>query len=267
MSKIQFADFFQYNSLTAGQWVNDDNQLARRIAGLGVSILEGDCAIYWGPEKNRIIIEAPAVYWVWEGKYCEYGATPGRKWNNAYVQIVGDVARDFVDAGLFPCSDRPFISLPPDSIIFEHFHAMYDLYCQDPVNNTDKCLWYIMGIGLEVKRLFNGNDLSGKFCKEIIRLKKEIFENPNKEYDFNAIARKFRISRKYFNKKFSEINNLPPHNTIIHAKLRLGMKLLLENYSVKEAAEASGFSSASYFSKLFKKYYNIPPRDVMQKNI
>ena len=58
-------------------------------------------------------------------------------------------------------------------------------------------------------------------------------------------------------------NGLTPHNTVIHAKLQLGMELLLKKYSVKEAAAAAGFNSASYFSRIFKKYYGLPPGNMI----
>ena len=264
MGRNYITDFFQCRSLVAAHYQDDDNHLARRIPGLGVSVLENG-ALYWGRGNNRTVIEAPAVYWVWEGKYCDYGAIPGRKWDNAFVHIVGDVVRDFVDAGLFPVSDRPFVALPSDSVIFDLWHKMYDLYCQDQVKNKDTCIWYVLGIGLELKKILGEQEYAGRLSGDLTKLKSDIFAEPLKEYDFDAIAARFRISRKYFDKKFTEVNKLPPHNTIVHARLQLGMKLLLENNSVKESAEMAGFSSASYFSRIFKKYYDVSPKDILHK--
>ena len=258
MHKIHIPSLFRCSSFLADRVPEHACHIARRIPGLGVSILERG-AIYWGTEPKRTIIEAPACFWVWEGKYCRYGSIPGRIWDNAYAHIVGEAAEELVDSGLFPPSDTPFVSLPADSPVFGWFHAMLELYRADPVRNRDQCLWHILGIGLELKKYLETPECSSPLSRELVKLKRRIFAEPLGHYDFAAMARQWRISEKHFARRFAEVNGLTPHNTVIHAKLQLGMELLLKNDSVKEAAAAAGFNSASYFSRLFKKYYCLSP--------
>ena len=175
---------------------------------------------------------------------------------------MGDAAREIVESGLFPPSDTPFVKLPANSPVFNWFHAMLDLYRADPVRNRDQCLWYIIGIGLELKKYLEAPERTDLLSRELRELKRRIFAEPVAHYDFAALARRHRLSEKHFARRFAEVNGLTPHNTVIHAKLQLGMELLLNQYSVKEAAAAAGFHSASYFSRIFKKYYGLPPRNM-----
>ena len=258
MHKIHISSLFRCSNFVADRVPDQTIHLARRIPGLGVSILERG-AIYWGTEPKRTIIEAPACFWVWEGKFCRYGSIPGRTLDNAYAHIGGDVAQELVAGGLFPPVDTPFVSLPADSPVFGWFHAMLELYRSDPVQNRDRCLWYILGIGLELKKYFETPERSDPLSRELVELKRRIFSEPLGHYDFAVMAHQWRLSEKHFARRFTEVNGLTPHNTVIHAKLQLSMELLLKRYSVKEAAAAAGFNSASYFSRLFKKYYGLSP--------
>ena len=140
---------------------------------------------------------------------------------------------------------------------------MLDLYRADPVRNRDQCLWYLLGIGLELKKYLDAPERIDPLCRELVELKRRIFAAPLAHYDFAEMARWNRISEKHFARRFAEVNGLIPHNTVIHAKLQLGMELLLKKYSVKEAAAAAGFNSASYFSRIFKNYYGLPPGNMI----
>ena len=263
MNKIHIRSLFQCSSFLADHIPNHSDHLARRIPGLGVSILERG-AIYWGSDSRQIIIEAPACFWVWEGKFCRYGSIPGRIWDNAYAHIVGEVAQEIVNSGLFPPSDTPFVKLPVGSPVFSWFHEMLEAHRADPIRNRDQCLWYIIGIGLELKKYMEVPEYADSLSRELMALKRKIFAAPLAHYDFAEMARRNRISEKHFARRFAEVNGLTPHNTIIHAKLQLAMELLLKKYSVKETALAAGFNSASYFSRLFKKYYCLPPNQMIQ---
>ena len=258
MHKIHISGSFSCSSFLADFVPNHVCEIARRIPGLGVSILEKG-AIYWGTGPNRTIIEAPACFWVWEGKFCHYGSIPGRIWDNAYSHMVGDIAGEFVESGLFPPSDTPFVSLPADSPVFGWFHTMLELYRADSIRNRDLCIWYLWGIGLEVKKFTENPKPADPLSRELAELKRRIFADPLAAFDFSALACQYRISEKHFARRFAEVNGLTPHNAVIRVRLRQGMELLMKKYSVKEASAAAGFSSASYFSRLFKKYYCLSP--------
>ena len=186
------------------------------------------------------------------------GSIPGRIWDNAYAHIVGEATEELVDSGLFPPGDTPFVMLPADSPVFGSFHAMLELYRADPVRNRDPCLWHIPGIGLELKKYLETPECFSPLCREFVKLKRRIFAEPLGYCDFAAMAHQCRISEKHFARRFAEVIGLAPHNTVIHAKPQPGMERLPKNGSVKEAAAATGFNSASWFSA-FRKYCCLSP--------
>lgn len=258
MSEKYTPPLFSVRSLVTGHLLGDDNHHFRKIPGLGISILESG-GIYWGSGRGQVILRAPAIYWVWEEKTCTYGAAPGLVWDNQYVHITGDAAGELVRWGLFPACDTPYVTLPPDSEIFTLFHTMADIYREDPAHSVDRCMWYIIGIGLELRNCLERPARAANINIMLAELRREIFANPTGKYDFDAMAARFRITPRHFARRFYRINRMTPHNAVIQARLRMARKLLLNNCPVKEAAVAAGFCSASYFSRMFKKYYSCPP--------
>lgn len=68
------------------------------------------------------------------------------------------------------------------------------------------------------------------------------------------------MSRTSLYMKLKNLVDLSPQDFIIHTKLKVAKKLLIEGeMSIKEVAYQSGFSNPKYFSTSFKKFYNMTP--------
>lgn len=76
------------------------------------------------------------------------------------------------------------------------------------------------------------------------------------------ICHKFFISRSSLQTLFRAHLHTSPKNYLINIKLQKSKELIQENrHTISEIAYLLGFSSIHYFSRLFKKYFNISPSE------
>lgn len=76
------------------------------------------------------------------------------------------------------------------------------------------------------------------------------------------ICHKFFISRSSLQSLFKAHLHTSPKNHLINIKLQKSKELIQENrHTISEIAYLLGFSSIHYFSRLFKKYYNMSPSE------
>lgn len=83
-----------------------------------------------------------------------------------------------------------------------------------------------------------------------------------REKDVLNLALKFSpYSSDYTTRKFKKIIGYAPKQYIIKTKLNLARNLLEQDITIKETAFHCGFSDELYFSRVFKKYLKISPRE------
>jgi AraC-like DNA-binding protein len=78
----------------------------------------------------------------------------------------------------------------------------------------------------------------------------------------SALARDAGMSEVYFRKLFSEIYGISPSKYITLQRISYAQKLLDDGFlSVDEVAERCGFSSSSYFCRVFKNQLGLTPTE------
>lgn len=93
-----------------------------------------------------------------------------------------------------------------------------------------------------------------------------INENYMKDISLEKISRNMYLSPAYISRIFKEEAGDSPINYLIKTRLSKAEELLKESgVPVKAAAKGVGYDDAYYFSKLFKKYYGMPPSKYRQK--
>lgn len=108
-------------------------------------------------------------------------------------------------------------------------------------------------------KLPNVQEYQNNLFKQILTY---INENINKPLTIEEISHNFSISRSSLQTLFKTNINKSPKNYIIDLKLNRSKELLLENqYSITEIAYMIGFSSIHYFSRAFKRRFNLTPSE------
>ena len=97
----------------------------------------------------------------------------------------------------------------------------------------------------------------------------EITMNHIAEQDFNSekLADELRMSINQLFRKVKALMDTTPHHVIIQIRMTLAARLIEENeLNISEIAFAVGYQELSNFSRAFKKYHHLSPREY-QKNI
>lgn len=88
-----------------------------------------------------------------------------------------------------------------------------------------------------------------------------IRQNIHDEIQIDDLLKISSMSKSSFYRAFVDELGISPYQLIIDERLRVAKNLLLEErLSVKETAYATGFSSANYFIRLFKKHEGLTPK-------
>ncbi|MGG1519584.1 AraC family transcriptional regulator [Paenibacillus oryzisoli] len=103
---------------------------------------------------------------------------------------------------------------------------------------------------------------------ELIKKMNDIIErdyaNPN--LSLQSIADELSMSPVYISRLYKQNTLVPLTDYIQDVRLSKSKELLLQtNLSVADIAEKTGFTSDSYFYRLFKKYHSITPNDFRKK--
>ena len=109
--------------------------------------------------------------------------------------------------------------------------------------------------------------LAGEQRDLLDRLKEYVETHLQQEISIDDVAEHLNMSRTKLYREFHQISDLSPADLINMFRLRKAASLMLDQrLSVSEAAFATGFSSSSYFTKVFTKFYRMKPSDYIRKN-
>jgi len=109
------------------------------------------------------------------------------------------------------------------------------------------------------------NALDIKFMEDILSAIKENFLDP--QFNVNQIVEKMGMSRSLFYKKFKSLSDQSINDLIKTFRLKRAVNLLAEgNLTVSQVAYDCGFTDPAYFSRVFKEYYYVAPKDFTTHN-
>ncbi len=94
----------------------------------------------------------------------------------------------------------------------------------------------------------------------IFRIIEYINENYTNNISLKTVAEHFNYSVPYIRKAFQKHTGSSLYNYILQTRIKKAKQLLsTTTYSIERVAELSGFSSANYFSLIFKQKENVSP--------
>lgn len=99
----------------------------------------------------------------------------------------------------------------------------------------------------------------------ITNVKKYVQNNyKNLDLQLKTIATHFYVSPQYLSTLFSQESNMTLTSYILEYRMKKAKELLLkQSPSIQHAATLCGFNDSGYFSKCFKKYYGISPKNFL----
>ena len=96
---------------------------------------------------------------------------------------------------------------------------------------------------------------------------KYIDEHYDQKINLKGLAAMTNVSPHHFCRLFKSITGMPPVAYVNYLRINAAMKLLQQQHHlpISEVALAVGFNDSNYFSRLFRKYKNISPKDVAKE--
>ena len=112
----------------------------------------------------------------------------------------------------------------------------------------------------------NVPDMKAPTIQAISDLIKEITEEPGKEYDYKAIAAKYKMSYYHFRRCFVQYTGIPLHEYILQKRFTLAISLLKNGTAtIKEIADQCGFHTSSDFSRFIKERSGSTPSELRKR--
>ncbi len=111
-----------------------------------------------------------------------------------------------------------------------------------------------------VKYILNENMMTSDLGENIQRAVEHINDNLAGELSVNSVCKSANISKSVLYKKFHDRFGCTLSEYINKRRIQESMKLLRStSMSIEEISQSVGFSSASYYSKMFKKQTGVSP--------
>ena len=94
---------------------------------------------------------------------------------------------------------------------------------------------------------------------ELIRLRQEIYRDPQKEWTVKAMAERIHISEPYLQELYKAAFGISCVSDVIGCRITYAKSLLSSELTVEEVSVRCGYNSAVHFSRQFKKIVGIAP--------
>jgi len=110
---------------------------------------------------------------------------------------------------------------------------------------------------------YNNLDLDKKLLQKAMQI---VENNINDEsFSVETLAESLRLSRSHLHRKLKALTNQTSTEFIRSIRLKKAVDLMQAGeLNINEICHAVGFNSASYFSKSFRKQYNMSPQDYLR---
>ncbi len=134
-------------------------------------------------------------------------------------------------------------------------------------NNTDEIISWINKLINGIFDLLSSRKMHYR-DQVVVNVKNYIKENLDKRLTLNDVAYIFNFNPNYLSHLFAKHSEYTFVEYITKSKMDYAKLLLLQgDLRINEISEKLGYDNAFYFSKVFKKYNEVSPREFQQKNI
>lgn len=147
------------------------------------------------------------------------------------------------------------------TLISAHYFQEVFQFISTIRNDSSICQKYAAAYQLTDILISHSSMKEGDFDESVAFLKKYIDENYRKKITKEDLANVAICSVPNLYRLFNRHFHMSPHNYVNKIRLQKAAVLLKNNnYTVTEVSEAVGFDDPVYFSKLFKKSYQLSPK-------
>ncbi|MDF2671326.1 MAG: xylS, partial [Paenibacillus sp.] len=106
------------------------------------------------------------------------------------------------------------------------------------------------------------NKQRGRANESIRQATDIIMQEIDQELTLHAVADRLHLNSSYLSRRFKKEIGISFSDYVLDKKMELAKELLLNGSSVNATAERTGFKEASYFIRVFRKYWGVTPGEM-----
>ena len=215
-----------------------------------VYITEGE-GIY-ETRQEKMTVKPGTVMLLHPGEWHRYKPKPNKGWVEMYIGINGEIIQRMMSDPML--TKFPAVCCGLKEKVQQSYHRIFSLV-QD-----EKPGFQLLASGEVVKLIsmmlthLKYQDVEGKPATEFIENSRFLIrQNFDQKIDFQNIAKSMNIGYSNFRKLFKKYTRISPSHYHLNLRLIKAKELLIHSdKTMKEIAWETGFSSESYFSRIFK---------------
>jgi len=269
-------EFLKQHPITKNIYITDIGYYPRAIQhyvkrekGINQNILIYCVEGYGWVEINgeHTLIEPSQYFTIPANEPHIYGADPDNAWTIYWVHFNGTLAGYIVDLISKHLKEyKPFIAYNENRIkLFEEIYEQLDKSYSDDTLRYVNMIFYHFLSSLLYEDKFNSAE-SGKsnVVSAAIKLMKKRL---NETLSLRDMAHTSDLSVSHFSVLFKNKTGYSPINYFNHLKVQKACQhLLFTDMSIKEIAFSLGIEDPYYFSRMFSKLMNVPPKEYRNRN-
>jgi AraC-like DNA-binding protein len=232
LQSYQFMYFYQKN------WVNEQDKNVK---------LEKPGLIIWSPGTRHF--------------YGELSYT----WDCSWILASGKLVDRFLQQSNIP-TDK--ILYPATIDFFEKYVQAFYYEISEPGNDSSIVARNLLeNFCIEFSRSINPADNLTALHRKINSVISLVEGDYYRKWSLNELADYVNMSKSYFCSTFKNQIGTTPLDYIISLRMHEALILLKNNnVSISEVADSLGYESLFYFSRQFKKYFNVSPNFYRKQN-
>ena len=203
--------------------------------------------------SGSISVDTGSVFVIFPNVWHRYRPDPETGWDEYWVECEGEHLEAAVQrCGMQP--ETPVMRIGHDDALLRCFLDIADTIREEAPGFEPIIAMRSLEIVARIRSLMkvSGADGVTPMEKAVKQAQLKMRESLNSTIDSHQLANHLGMSYSTFRRIFKEETGLPPGEYFIEMKMNRARQLLLADKTVQEVADALGFDSVYYFSRLFK---------------
>ena len=209
-------------------------------------------------DKPRCEVEGPYAFISQPKLKFYYGAPPGQARHHVFVCFKGPRVDRFIRNGLLAVRPNLIRIINAERFLSTLRELIANIQ-HNPPQNYNRAVLLLEDLLLQLhEQPSEKPEINSHLIPGLKQLASAVEQSPQLDWDFTREAAALGVSYPHFRRIFRQYAGTSPVNYLIKCRLRNAVWLLLHSDDqISTIAENCGIPDEFYFSRLFKKYYNL----------
>jgi len=231
-----------------------------------IYLLKGQ-GIFESHESGKINLSEGTVILIFPGIWHRYKPLSNCDWKTYWIGFDGTFANQMMEKMHFS-SENPVFEIGYQKKIIQVFREIFDTGDAEFSGYQQVLSGEILKLAGIINALKRKADFSDTDADDIIRQARSIITNGPDDLPIKEVAEELNMGYSKFRKLFKNYTGMAPRQYQLQLKLKRSIDYLYDlNKPIKEIAIDSGFQSAYYFSRFFKRKMGCSPVSYRKKII